>query len=554
LSISPFETQFAHSVVDAKYMQPHGETHWNQTADRVTHHPMEALRQRTGLAFVEEQENVNGLIRARAFLPGGRYLYGCGNDFHQVQNCLLLSVEDSREGWADLAWKSFMSLMTGAGVGIYYGKLREKGARIKRTGGVATGPVPLAVSINEQGRATVGGGNRRSAIWGGLSWSHPDILEWIVAKDWPEWLREQKEKDPATPAPLDMTNISVCLDDEFFEAYRTETHPMHAWAHKVYWTTIEHMVTRGEPGFSVDLGEHRDEKLRNACTEIVSADDSDICNLGGVVLPRFDTVQDFENAVRMGTLYLTAGTVYSDVPYDKVSEVREQNRRLGLDLIGVSEFLMKHGVRYGTDEAEELLEPYMQVYDRALEFAVDWQDRCGLSRSIAATSGAPTGTRGIAAESTTGWEPPSAVAYKRVVRSSHGGGETRQMQYVVDPTVARLVREGYIDPNTPVEDAHSLAYDYERRFRMQAYAQSHTDQAISMTVNLPYQMYDVGEQRDFGDCLMQYLPKLRGITCYPDGAIPGQPIVPVPLSEALGKEGVIFEESEEKCASGFCGV
>src|SRR5690606_14590369 len=127
-----------------------------------------------------------------------------------------------------------------------------------------------------------------------------------------QWLRDQKAADYNTPAPLDMTNISVCLDDEFFEAYGDSTHPKHDLAHRVYHKTVDKMVTTGEPGFSVDLGEQSNEKLRNACTEIVSEDDSDVCNLGGIVISRFDNPREFGEAVRYGTLFLTAGTCYSD--------------------------------------------------------------------------------------------------------------------------------------------------------------------------------------------------------------------------------------------------
>jgi ribonucleoside-diphosphate reductase alpha chain len=549
LSVSPFQTSFAYNQYRNKYARAGEE--WADTAARVTSNVMGAI----GKGDALESDCIYELVNRREFLPGGRYLAQAGSDFHQVQNCLLLKVEDTRESWAELAYKTFMSLMTGAGIGVYYGDLREAGAPIKRTGGIATGPVPLATSINEQARAAVAGGNRRSAIWAGLLWSHPDVMDFIRSKDWPEWLREQKAKDFNTPAPLDMTNISVCLDDEFFAAYGDDSHPKHDLAVNVYRAAVDHMVTKGEPGFSVDVGDKVNEKLRNACTEITSEDDSDICNLGGVVLSRFKNPQDFGVAVRYATLFLTAGTVYSDVPYEKVREVREKNRRLGLDLIGVHEFLLRQGVRYGTDEAFEVLEPYMAEYRRALEYAHDWQDKLGLSHSVAATSGAPTGTRGILAESTTGWEPVTTAACKRRVRHSGGKeGDKVTYEYVVDPTVKRLVDEGYVDAHEGVEDAYSLAYDYERRFAMQKYAQANTDQAISMTINLPYPITDPQEQADFGDTLIKYLPHLRGITCYPEGAIPGQPITPVPLEEALEHQGVVFEEDDEKCASGVCGL
>lgn len=557
MSHTPFGTAFAHGVADEKYMAPHGEGHWNQLAHRVATHAPNAL---TGTkATNSEISALKGAVYSRivnrTFMPGGRYLYASGNDLHQVQNCLLLSVEDTREGWADLSHKTFMSLMTGAGIGVYYGNLRGAGSLIKRTGGVASGPVPLMMAVNEQSRAAVQGGNRRAAIWAGLLWSHPDVFTFIKAKDWPEYIKEQKKKDFTTPAPLDMTNISVCLDDEFFAAYADPAHAKHDLAYRVYWATIESMVTTGEPGFSVDLGDQSDEKLRNACTEIVSSDDSDICNLGGIVLSRFDDPTEFGKAIRTGVKFLTAGTLYSDVPYARVSEIREKNRRLGLDILGVHEFLLKRGLLYGTDDAFEALDPFMTEYDRALEYAIDFQDRIDVSRSVAATAGSPTGTRGIVAETTTSWEPVTYAAYKRaVITSGSALGDTKRYTYMLDPTVKRLREQGFIKPGQAVEDSASLAFDYERRFKMQAYAQSHTDQAISMTINLPYVMHNEADQRAFGETLLPYLPKFRGLTVYPDGAISGQPIISVPIDEALASEGLVVEESEDKCASGVCGI
>jgi ribonucleoside-diphosphate reductase alpha chain len=556
LSHEPFDTSFAHDVYRGKYARPH--ENWFATAERVTEPVMNALPHVPGGDLTALKQRVYKHISRREFIPGGRYLYAAGNDLHQVQNCLLLRVEDSREGWADLAYKAAMSLMTGAGIGVYYGDVRPAGSVINRTGGVATGPIPLMDSINEQARAYVQGGNRRSAIWAGLLWSHPDCEAYIRAKDWPEWLRDAKEESLKTGeqvrAPLDMTNISVCLDDEFFDAFQDETHPKHELAQRIYHKTVDKMITTGEPGFSVDVGAQSNEKLRNACTEIVSADDSDVCNLGGVVLSRFDSPAAFGEAVRHAALFLTAGTFYSHLPYAKVEEVREKNRRLGLDVIGVHEFLLRRGLRYGTDESFEALDPYMREYDRALEYAHEWQNAIGCSLSVAATSGAPTGTRGIIAESTTGWEPVTAAAYKRVVIQDDPLNPRREVHYVVDPTVKRLVDQGFVDPKGEVEDAHSLAYDYERRFRMQAYAQEHTDQAISMTINLPYPITDQREQKQFAETLFHYLPRLRGITCYPNGARAGQPITPVPVDTALQHEGVVFEEQEDKCANGLCGV
>ena len=486
-------------------------------------------------------------------MPGGRYLYAAGRPLHQVQNCLLLRAEDSREGWAELQYKATMALMTGAGIGVWYGDVREADSYIAKTGGVASGPIPLMNMTNETGRNVMQGGSRRSAIWAGLPWWHPDVEDYIRAKDWPEWLREKKQEDYNVPAPLDMTNISVTLDDAFFEAYGDPTHPMHDRAVKVYRKTVDKMVTTGEPGFTVDTGLASGEVLRNACTEITSGDDSDVCNLSSLVLSRFDSPMEFGAAVRDAVLFLTAGTLYSHLPYDKVQEVREKNRRLGLGVMGVHEFLLKRGLRYGSDEGFEALDPYMTEFSRALEYAVDWQDQLGISRSAGATAIAPNGTNGIVAETTPSGEPIFSVSEKRGVRKAGPKGDVWEYTVVVDPVAKRLVDEDGVDPAS-IEDAYSLSYDVERRFRMQQYLQAHTDHAISSTVNLPNVIKGEREQEEFGDLLMKYLPDLRGITCYPDGARSGQPKTPVPLDWALEREGTLVETDEETCVGGVCGV
>jgi ribonucleoside-diphosphate reductase alpha chain len=494
------------------------------------------------------------------FIPGGRYLYGSGRPFHQVNNCLLLRAEDTREGWADLKYKAMMALMTGAGIGVYYGDIREANARVARTGGKSSGPLALMDAVDRDGVAAVQGGDRRSAVWAGLSWQHPDILEFIVQKDWPQWIKDALQRrndgDPEYTkfhAPMEGTNISVCLDDEFFDAYASELHSRHVLAHEVYNMTVEKMVTTGEPGFSIDIGENSQEVARNACCEVVTADDSDVCNLGSVVLPKFHSPEQFGAAVRDAVLFLTAGSLYSDVSYQKVADVREKNRRLGLGIIGVHEFCLLHGVKYGTGASFEVLEPYMREYDRALEHANDWQDKLRISRSVAATAIAPNGTIGILAESTPSGDPLYSTARERAVITASPDGDKRTVHVVVDPVAKRLVEQG-VDPDS-IEDAYSLALQPERRLAMQAYLQSHVDQAVSSTVNLPHVMNDPQEQRAFGDLLIEYLPKLRGITAYPDGARAGQPLKPIPLKYALEHEGETWIESvEETCSGAICGV
>jgi ribonucleoside-diphosphate reductase alpha chain len=561
----PFDSPLAEDIYKKRYRHPN-DRDWNGTAWRVTDAVMSAL---TMPGLSEHKHRIFNLIASKQAIPGGRYLYASGRDFHQVNNCVLLRCPDTREGWATTSYQSEMALMTGAGIGSWYGDVRPSGSIIRRTGGVASGPIPKMQQVNETGRHTMQGGNRRSAIWAGLPWWHPDIFDFITVKDWSDEIRAMKAKDWTFPAPMDMTNISVTLDDSFFTAYQNEpfweqvTHgssacsapdggSWHAWAHRVYDTAVAHMLKHGEPGFSIDTGDNAGEVLRNACTEITSADDSDVCNLGSLVLSRFSTPEQFGSAVRDMVLFLTAGTEYSLVPYDKVAEVREKNRRLGLGLIGVHEFLMKRGVKYGTDDAFEVLEPYMEQYARALEHAHDWQSQLDLSLSKGATAIAPNGTIGIIAESTPSADPIFSAAEIRNVKVAGPKGDTFEQHVVVDPTARRLVAEG-VDP-AMIEDAATLALYPERRLAQQAYLQRYVDHAISSTVNLPAVVTDPREAAEFGSTLMSYLPELRGITVYPDGARAGQPRNPVDLEWALQNEGVREAVTEETCIGGVCGL
>lgn len=542
---------FAKSIYLAKYAarDEKGELlehDWVETARRVVPTVLGAL------GYGPESDEVRVLTRMvedRKFIPGGRYLYATGKDYHQTNNCLLLRAEDSREGWANLFQKAAMSLQTGAGIGVDYSAVRPKGSRIKRTGGIASGPIELMKAVNEIGRSVMQGGNRRSAIWAGLKWSHPDVFDFIHLKDWPEYIRTAKEKDFNAAAPMDMTNISVLLDDEFFAAYHDEKHERHELARMVMRDVVEQMFKTGEPGFNVNLGEQENDTLRNACAEVVSADDSDVCNLGSVNLARVTTLEEMREVVRLGTLFLLAGTNYSDVPYEKVREVRTKNRRLGLGLMGLHEFLAMRGLRY---EPSKWLGEYLVEYAKSGEYAEKYAKQHGLSVPVATRAIAPTGTIAIVAETTTGIEPIFCVAYKRRYLDA---GKVWKFQYVIDPTAKKLVDQG-IEPDA-IEDAYGLSLDMERRVRFQAWLQTFVDMSISSTINMPQWGTAANDESllpEFERILVQYLPKIRGITVYPDGARGGQPLSPVPYSVAAGNEGVVFEESDERCLGGVCGA
>lgn len=540
---------FSKTIMEQKYSHTKEDgtkETWEEIARRVSKNVLKSID-----APKEKIKSLEKLISDKKFIPGGRYLYASGRPLHQVQNCLLLKAEDSREGWAELMHKATMALMTGAGIGIDYSDIRPEGKRIRRTGGLSTGPLALQEMLNSAGRGIMQGGSRRSAIWAGLSWKHADVHKFIRMKDWIPEVRAMKEKDFNFPATMDGTNISVQLDDEFFKAFDNEKHKLHQQAHSVYWAVVKQMLKTAEPGFSIDTGKNSQETLRNACTEVCSDVDSDICNLGSINMAEISSLEEMKEVVELGTYFLLAGTVYSDVPYAKVDQIRTKNRRLGLGLMGLHEWLLKKGKKYGPDDE---LEEYLKIYQTSTEVSHKYADELGITRPVKTRAIAPTGSIGILAETTTGIEPIFCVAYKR----RYLKGSVWHYQYVIDPTAKRLIEKNGINPED-IEDAYDLSRNVEKRLEFQAWVQKYVDHGISSTLNLPsWGSEENNEQtvQTFGNILIKYLPYLRGMTCYPDGARSGQPLNPIKFNTAIKHVGEIFVEQADICEiskGGNCG-
>lgn len=500
------------------------------------------------------------------FMPGGRYLYYAGRKAKFYNNCyILLSEEDTRQDWAQTSWKAESALMTGGGIGNCYSIYRPKGAFLGRTGGTASGPLPKMEMTNEQGRRVMQGGSRRSAIYASLHHWHGDIYDFLKAKDWhnmpiagactkegaPMTVWDAKQADFNYAAPLDMTNISVNYDTAWL------LKAMEGDLGDVFYKNVEQALRTAEPGFSFNFFDKEAEVGRNACTEVTSDTDSDVCNLGSLNFGRIDSITELKDIVRLGTMFLLCGTMVAQLPYEKVYKVREQKRRLGLGLMGLHEWLIQRKYKYEvTDELHKWLAVWKGESDRT---AVWFADHLGVSRPVARRAIAPTGTIGILAGTTTGIEPLFAVAYKR----RYLKGTDWHYQYVVDSAAQELIDLYGTDPES-IESAIDLSKDYERRIKFQADIQDYVDMSISSTINLPEWGTEWNNEdtvRPFANTLAKYAPRLRGFTVYPDGARGGQPLTSIPYSEAVASLGQEFRESVQThdiCdltgKGGSCGI
>jgi ribonucleoside-diphosphate reductase alpha chain len=570
---SEFKTPIAENVFRLKYALSPSQT-WADKAHQIVEdvcgrgtynqHPHPLMSE-------SERKQLTEYIRDMKFIPGGRYIYYAGRQAKFWNNCYLLRAEeDTREEWARTTHNAMSCLATGGGIGIDYSVLRPRGRLLNRTGGQASGPIPLMAAVNEIGRNVMQGGSRRSAIYASLNWQHEDVPEFLTSKNWDALpvgqakrfvenkehsaytqytIADAKRDDFNFPAPLDMTNISLNYDDAFLGTLKgiRHTDPLP----DTFLKNCRQAMSTGEPGFSFNFGDKQNETLRNACTEVTSEDDSDVCNLGSVNLGAISDLAELRAVVDLAAKFLVCGTVRADLPYDKVRSVREKNRRLGLGLMGIHEWLLKRGYKY---EVGEELKQWLSEYRRVSVVAADEHcDRLYLSRPVAYRAIAPTGSIGILASTTTGIEPLYAVAYKRRYLSE---GTRWKYEFVVDSTADHLIRSYGVDPSG-VESAASLASCFEQRIRFQADVQDYVDMAISSTINLPawgtkYNNED--RVHEFASVLARYCRRLRGFTAYPDGARGGQPLVEVSYEEAMKHKGVVFEEHDVCSLTGKGGV
>jgi ribonucleoside-diphosphate reductase alpha chain len=545
-----FRTTLGRNIFFQKYAHDGGDT-WEALAKRLI---KDVCGGDSPILPKDSLDELEEIVSRKEFIPGGRYLYYAGRPLHAWNNCYLLKgEEDTREEWGLLLKRASDCLMNGGGIGVDYSIFRPNGSVLGRTGGTASGPIPLMHSINEVGRNVMQGGSRRSAIYASLNWQHGDAGAFLKMKNWHDMpigtsgitIWDAKQQDFNYPAPLDMTNVSLNYDDDWLNLQ--ERHK-----HQTFMQNVRQAMSTGEPGFSFNFGDKQKETLRNACTEVTSEDDSDVCNLGSINMAAIDTLERFKQVVALASVFLVCGTLRADLPYKKIEKVREKNRRLGLGLMGIHEWLLKRG--YGYEVVEELKQ-WLEVYrDESERAANSLCDKLGISRPVAYRAIAPTGTIGILAGTTTGIEPLFAVAYKRRYLKN---GTRWHYEYVVDATADHIIKEYGVNPDK-IETAYSMSLDPEKRIKFQADVQDYVDMAISSTINMPSWGSSANNEstvEDFAATLSRYAHRLRGFTVYPDGSRGGQPITEVDYATALAHKGVVFEENQDKqCSSGICGI
>jgi ribonucleoside-diphosphate reductase alpha chain len=495
------------------------------------------------------------------FLPGGRIQAGAGTGRRvTLFNCFVMgAIEDSIDGIFDGLKEGALTMQQGGGVGYDFSTLRPQGMPAKAVGGVASGPVSFMRIWDAMCGTLLSTGARRGAMMATLRCDHPDIEQFIEAKQ--------------TPGQLRNFNLSVLVTDELMRAVREDAE----WALVFPNTTIHRRVAAralwdklmratydyAEPGV---LFVDRINRLNNLwyCEHISATNPCGelplppygACDLGSINLTAFvrdpfgpnaaldlDAIAD---TARVAVRMLDNVIDVSRFPLAKQAEMARGARRIGLGLTGLADTLIMLGLHYGEAPARELAARIMRTichsaYRSSIELArekgafpsfdrerylageyirslpADIQQeiaRVGI-RNSHVTAIAPTGTISLLANNvSSGIEPVYDFHHKRRVLELDGRGvEHALTDYAFERWQA--LRADAPLPRVFVR-AHELPPD--AHLDMQAVLQPHVDSSISKTINVPE---DLPFER-FKDIYRRAFDLgLKGCTTYRPNAVTG---------------------------------
>ncbi len=495
------------------------------------------------------------------FLPNSPTLMNAGRPLGQLSACFVLPVDDSMEAIFEAVKDAALIHKSGGGTGFSFSRLRQKGATVRSTGGVASGPVSFMRVFNVATEAVKQGGTRRGANMGILRVDHPDILEFIRCK--------------SDTADIQNFNISVGLTEKFMRAFendamydlvdpKSKTVAGQLSARAVFDEIVDAAWQNGEPGIVFLDRLNRDNVVPSA-GEIESTNPCgeqpllpyESCNLGSIdlvsMLKKEDGAYAFdfdllETTVRQAVHFLDNVIDVNNYPLEQIADMTRSTRKIGLGVMGFADALLALGIPYNSEEGIAFAERLMSFVEETGHAASTELAKARGAfplfpestlkdgdpvRNATVTTIAPTGTLSIIASCSSGVEPVFAYVYVRNVMDGTQMVEVNPLLMEKlhslglddDELLKRIAAEGTIQHFVEIpEDVRRVfvcAHDItpEDHTRMQAAFQRHTDNAVSKTVNFPNNATREDVRSVY---LLAYQEGLKGVTIYRDGSRTGQ--------------------------------
>lgn len=526
------------------------------------------------------------------FMPNSPTLMNAGRELGQLSACFVLPVEDSLESIFETVKNTALIHKSGGGTGFSFSKLRPKNDVVRSTMGVSSGPVSFMEVFNAATEAVKQGGTRRGANMGILRVDHPDIIEFIHCK--------------SDNSKLNNFNISVAITDKFMEALKNGEdydlyHPNtkqavgRISAKQVFDLIVDGAWKNGEPGIVFIDKMNADNptplvgaiESTNPCGEVPLLG-YEACNLGSINLGLMmkQNAQGWEvdweklkEVTKLSIHFLDNVITVNNYPLPKIADMVQNNRKIGLGVMGWADMLMKLGLSYNSEEGTKLGYQIMEFIDyhskvESIELAKtrgsfnnfvgsvyekgdfltnkytgksaglisddDWKNldaqikEFGI-RNSTTTCIAPTGTISMIASASGGVEPLFGLVFFRNVMDGTEMLEINPIfeKYAKDngfyseDLMKAIAKEGTIAHiegiSNEVKHIFATAHDVspEWHVKMQAAFQLHTDNAVSKTVNFE----ETATREDIEKAyILAFENNLKGITVYRNNSRTFQPM------------------------------